>query len=417
MITINPFFVRYSVIARAFRSIVVTNITFFLLTSCAPESAWEEEPAVAPPKKVEAPLSVTVVPKGEMNKYRVEVAWSLPEGVQATHILREDAKGGTVQIAIDPNSLDQRVFDDNIDPGSTYAYSIDTSDGNPMRTSIEIPRDVLIDESGPISSQTLKGRLYLKRDITLFTNGESVELVAEEIHSEGVVIKAFPVGTTAARGQNGRSAGSIYIRAKKASGEIIVVADGETGGDGVDGINGLPGTFGTRGNPGTNSTNPAAFNGFLDGFHAMNFERLLEMRPIPDIHGLKFNDKPVYICSAAPTDGGNGENGRDGINGGDGGDGGDSINLLVQISEPSDLKVREESEPGKGGRPGTPGIGGTGGRAGVAGRLDPLGICPPAKDGLPGNRGKDGRVGRQGQPGKKGSSRIEIGKEVKGTMK
>ncbi|MBY0369697.1 hypothetical protein K2X33_03360, partial [bacterium] len=244
------------------------------------------------------------------------------------------------------------------------------------------------------------------------TNGEPLQLVAEEIHMGGCIIRAFPVGSISAPGQDGRSAGSIYLSAKRASGELIVVADGETGGDGFDGINGVPGTFGTRGKPGENSTNPAAFNGFLDGFHAANFERLLEMRPIPDIHGYKFNDKPVYICSAAPTDGGNGENGTNGTAGGDGGKGGDTAALVVQISDSSTFAVRVESEPGKGGRSGIPGKGAVGGRAGVAGRQDPLGICPPAKDGLPGAKGKDGKPGRQGESGRKLPYRIEIGQQV-----
>ncbi|MBY0371962.1 hypothetical protein K2X33_14850, partial [bacterium] len=143
-----------------------------LLLSCAPESAWDEDQPPAPVKSSATLLNVSVVPQTEMNHYLVKIVWNAPAGAKPTHIQRRSAKGDVTSFAIELKSGEQTVSDDKVEAGISYTYSLNESDVSHSSVSVDIPRDVLIEETGPISSLTIKGRLYVKRDVTLFTNGE-----------------------------------------------------------------------------------------------------------------------------------------------------------------------------------------------------------------------------------------------------
>ncbi len=78
----------------------------------------------------------------------------------------------------------------------------------------------------------ISGRLYFRAGSKLVTNGESVLLESDLIHSEGASIVTFESGSRAKQVINGQSGGLIFIRAKKVDGLLRVELRGQHGGHG-----------------------------------------------------------------------------------------------------------------------------------------------------------------------------------------
>lgn len=125
--------------------------------------------------------------------------------------------------------------------------------------------DYLID--GPVvldEDLTLEvNRLILTKDAVITTETHKLTIIAEEIVSDGAIIRNFAEGARASLEQNGRSGGGIEIKATIGRGHLQVEMRGESGGNGKNGriMSGLGGQLtglgclgtsgGTGGNAGT----------------------------------------------------------------------------------------------------------------------------------------------------------------------
>lgn len=223
-------------------------------------------PAVAPPSssgKVqtfksinESDIQVQVTGMEKVHSYSVMFSWAPTTG---TLRIQE----GSVLKGVVPGA--NGVFEQtNVKGGALLNYKIEhiTDDGRIASTfplTIEVPVDVEL--NGPIrldkNTQIEGTRIFIGRDLTLYTFDKNLKLSAKEIIAEGGVIANFPPSTKAFRETNGRPGGNIQITAKNAKGSVKFILNGEDGGDGKHGVVTFPGAHpgcaGTNGAHGGNS--------------------------------------------------------------------------------------------------------------------------------------------------------------------
>lgn len=255
---------------------------------------------------------------------------------------------------------------------------------------VEIPLDYVISKNMPLNKDlSLKvGRLYLEPNALLKTNGYLVSIEANKIFAgPKSKIVTFDTSDTWAQ-ESQKSGGAISIRAKQASGYLLIELQGAKGKNGRSGaelerIRGLS----------------AARNGFdgdpgeWDGDEDCTEDRYSGQQRCGIIN---------IRCSRHPTNGEDGENGANGLNGEAGAAGGDTGSLFVQIEDHQHFTLNISLKPGMGGIGGLGAPGKIGGKGGAAGTLDQQKVCKPAqkgKDGQPGKAGRDGETGSTGNLG------------------
>ena len=193
--------------------------------------------------------------------------------------------------------------------------------------------------------------------------------------SEGVVIQNFLLGEKAPNRKKGRSGGFIEIRAKKATGELSIILNGEDGGDG---IRPLPIT-------------EVAENG-LNGFSGRYFE--------------EFGMPQNLRCRGfkPPT---NGQDGKEGLKGENGFPGGNTGSFFIEVHDSKEFRLNYEIKPGLGGLGSLGGEGGYGGKGGILIIEDEK--CKRNWSKFPdGKRGPVGKSGKRGATGDVGEICIKL---------
>ncbi len=261
----------------------------------------------------------------------------------------------------------------------------------PKMVSSQVLRNKTISGTVHLNGLVRAKSLRLEKDSRIITDGKSLTLNVDSLISHGGVIETFAKDQTAPQGQEGRSAGSIKIRAINAEGVLHIHGRGENGGVGVSGG---PGEAGANGKDGR------------------NYE--LELRPefanfLSLDHAITANEKNYLKCGSQTEDGQRGAPGQTGLEGNPGGRGGDSPYLSIVIGNPSNFRVEPLLTPGHGGRGGSGGLGGAGGLGGKAGERDPLELCRAAVSGSPGPNGLPGNPGEKGQDGTERPVCLDLG--------
>jgi hypothetical protein len=143
-------------------------------------------------------------------------------------------------------SIDLKNCEDLVNEPGVHRY--EWLEGSvPQSLSVNIPEDKIIEGTAQLSQLSpedvedhdeikkqvkISGRLYFRAGSKLVTNGESVLLEANLIHSEGASIVTFESGSRARQITNGLPGGLIFIKAKKVEGLLRVELRGQHGGHG-----------------------------------------------------------------------------------------------------------------------------------------------------------------------------------------
>ena len=254
---------------------------------------------------------------------------------------------------------------------------------------LKIPKDLVVDRAMDFSQKEFSqlftenqnglvlkqfAKIYLTAQGSITLDGRSLQIEAQEIHSEDGLIRSFAPGAKAADGKTGRSGGVIEIKTAKATGHLRVEMRGENGGDGIPAAAPdakLKGAQGAAGEPGT--------------------------------PGGQIGDGGMFArasCAKKPTRGLPGDKGHQGNPGGNGQRGGASGHLSVEISKDEGFTLLATTEVGQGGVGASGGEGGEGGDGGPAGALPySRGLLMYECDQFPGPKGAKGDLGTTGQAG------------------
>lgn len=268
--------------------------------------------------------------------------------------------------------------------------------------SIQVPMDLEFQEDTVLSAEELTKRgwseeevggkkwihlknhhrIFFAHQATLTTLGRNVLIEAESVHFHSAVLRSFTEDQIAENSMDGRSGGTLTIKAKSATGEVSFEMRGENGGHGTpaktadDSLRGAQGVAG----------------------YAPSYQ--IEMIPCPPSSEICLGPTPLMICTSPTPQGGPGQMGLRGYPGGNGGKGGDSGRLSLQIEDLTKLAWSNHAIPGDGGERAVGGEGGQGGPGGAAwGRAVMTRNC---SQGAKGNSGPPGPPGADGTPGRPG---------------
>lgn len=386
-----------------------------LLCACGQDAAWIDEPQA--PKELSS-LTAAVKSDAIPNSHSVVLCWT---GSTPEFINRTDDKGVCRLYSITDGD---NFVDADVVPGATYTYSTKTrsNDAPEASTSIQIPKDSVWSPNSPpnLNSVHQYKRLFIQGSLCIQTNAQPFSLEVDELVCENATINSSTVESQAALGSVGLTAGSIQIKAKRASGNLKIIANGQNGGDGAPGTPGAAGKAGEPGVTGQLGLNPDYLHRGPenDPYRARSlsdaarnnwdYERLHKSIGSPIDHPL-VRERPYSFAPDKPgTRGADGDPGSPGTPGALGGDAGQ---ISVLVDEDSSLVVEIENNPGLGGRGGEGGPGGEGGAGGAAGTVERWkGRFAPA--GAPGSRGPQGRAGRDGESGRKHLAVVKIGSRI-----
>jgi len=353
------------------------------------------------------PLQLRVEALPEPHHYQVVLQWNLASArASGWTLTREDDSLSTRVVAKGGEEL-REWKDTTVKDGSRYRYLLWKSiDGEMELHSLAvagIPKDLVLDSPGTKERISGIARLFLTEKARLHsTKGLIIDV--DEIQSRNAVIET--VGGP-----------MMLIRAKKATGDLTLIARGA---DGISGAAGADGAPGRKGNKGRDADlgrilNPPGYvpNAFgvripvsTEAELAEVYRQVGEAHPgVHPLHGL------MWRCNLHLEHGENGGRGENGQPGAPGKDGGDTAPLFVSIAEPAQFRLIHQFEPGRPGPGGAGGKGGAGGLGGQSGYGHPYGVCPPKerKEGDPGVRGIDGTPGLPGRPGKVSPHCFRIG--------
>lgn len=326
----------------SFRSLVPYVLILGGSCGCAFKSGPEGPAAAAPLKTLERSgseglVSWEVVAAPEPHHYSVK--WKVHD-VSSSANLRLRRESGTGEFQELPVELDESgaVVDDAVKDAEIYRYElISVTDTAPApvslaRWTVGIPRDEVVSGVRTATSLPPKiGRLFLEPGSVLRTDGQSLALEFEEVHSNDGLIESWAPEATAAPGVAGRSGGNLILKIQRGSGRLHVLLRGERGGRGASGAMGVAGATGERGTAG-----------------------------IAHPWGLA-------SCLPQPGPGKPGGTGGAGGRGGRGQPGGGSGHVEVQVAESSAIDIQPELVGGLGGLGGEGGPGGPGGSGGAGG--------------------------------------------------
>lgn len=347
----------------------------------------------------------------EPEKYAIQFSWPYLEDGKMLRI-----RLGSVLAEV---LATQTFFTHILTHNQTITFSFDVLDQNrkPERTftkTVIIPTDFVSNSTNSSIKQNTKievNRFYLNDDLPLTTNGNTVDIIANELHAERGFIQTLPekikflnkeknieeeIYPTAPQKNNGRSGGNISISVKKLFGRLKVYMRGENGGQGPKGDP-------TEGQISGNGT-PAG-----DG-------RTLCIPDPSDScsrHPERCFINPTFMprdcyCDKYGVRGGQGLQGSKGKPGKIGMTGGDSGNIKISIHEYVPLEGFDPTLPSAGGEVvqvfQAAGSGGKGGPGGDGQRGSPggPGRDPKKRDDCRGDTGPEGTVGDQGDDGIQG---------------
>ncbi len=215
-------------------------------------------------------------------------------------------------------------------------------------------------------------RLILGRKAQFITQGLNVRIEVKELIADDATIRTFKSDQVTAQGFNGHSGGHLELFAKRATGKLNIIMQGEKGGMGAEG---------------------AAANETLRGAKGANGEPAIFNR----------SGYTSYLVARA-TNGAQGAPGLQGFSGGDGLRGGDSGTAFIEIASTEDFNIEIQKNPGSGGKGGIGGPGGAGGFGGEPGLEAGLDFSSaqvhnytvPGPQGIQGPQGPAGKIGTWG---------------------
>ena len=341
-------------------------------------------------------LKAEILAGEEANSYQIR--FSFPKSRSGTWFLRKVAKAEARAFVLPISSaqLASGFLDADVRAGGKYAYALadglgsDSKETTPLE--IEVPKDLKISEfkdSGPNSAKSeITGyrRLFLERSNSLSTLGRQFSIDVEEIHSNGGEIQTFPENKTGDLGQNGRTGGTLAVRAKRVVGTLRIILRGERGGQGLKGPLGPKGATGAQG-------------------RETHEREVMTYFCYPQLKYWLDREGQAHL-NRHPGRGGRGETGGRGFQGYEGKLGGNAGDLELQISESDPSQIQILIQPGAGGLGGEGGDGGPGGDPGPGGAVPGNRSCMeccPSVPGDPGNSGPQGPKGPEGQKGSKGT--------------
>ncbi len=329
-------------------------------------------------------IETQIISDSSPNSYKLNLFWNTTEA----QILERQPEG---EEALAQTAINQQEYlDAEVKPGHSYTYRLKKLVDNEWQTlaesKIKIPLDYVFDKpvEVPTGTGALKigpyARLYFSSEAVLYNYDRDIIIIADELISDGAIIRNFVEGQKAAVGNGGRSGGQIKIFAKSARGQLKVFLSGENGGDGYPGAD-----IGEEGRGAT-------------GARGADAVYRKEQR----------NEFTYDICEVEPTNGGQGGQGAAGPQGSGGYLGGNSGALYVEIQDSTDFiltPIRYVGEGGYGGRGGYGGPGGLGGEPGIdkfanfnyAVLIKCQHIPQIGPQGLQGNQGPQGPRGGEGQ--------------------
>lgn len=364
-------------------------------------------------------------------KYAVQFSWPT---LQDNKVLR--VRLGSVLSEV----LPKQTYFTHILPHAqtvTFAFDILDSSRKPERSftkTVVIPRDFVAKSENSIISASLRieaNRVYLSDEFPITLNGNTLDIVTNELHAEKGFIQGFPekitvsekdgdrtiekqVEPTAAPLNKGKMGGNLSISSKKLFGRLKIFMRGQKGGEGPKG----PVTSG-RGQIGT----PAGVGKQMcvndDGPDCSKPYMCFQ----PNLPEIMRGPASCY-CEQTGSKGGTGSKGAQGTRGEKGMRGGDSGNVRISIQEYVPLEGFDPTLPQDGGNvvvvnliPGNGGDGGPGGD-GQQGGLGGPGASKPTLDndckgpsGDEGSRGDPGPTGPIGDNGEVGMKCIYVGSE------
>lgn len=170
-----------------------------------------------------------VVPGEELNSYELVVSW----------------KQQGVLVEIGDNSLKTSTSSSLVSPirrplvaGAKVTILVKAIVRNTVvfegQVNREVPEDFEVGKSMVLSNVYRKkaNRIFFGKDVNIAILQHSLYLEANEIIFDNNTIQAFSKGSKASLERKGRSAGSVFIKAKILKGNLTVITDGEDGGDG-----------------------------------------------------------------------------------------------------------------------------------------------------------------------------------------
>ena len=367
-------------------------IMLFSLCSCMkikPKNEGSKESPNATAAVAPGKVDVSYL-AGAANQYQVKLEFhSAPNSIFVTKSIAGIKNSEPAQLN------DQVWVDDKVKPGDEIHYEFGNYNQGHYESwgqaEAKVPKDLVIDHAMDLSQKEFASlfsknqeillmnqfaRIYWSTEGSITLEGQSLQIQAQEIHSENGLIRTFAPEAKASIGKAGRSGGVIEIKTLRAEGHLRIEMRGEGGGDGLPSkapdlaLKGMPGQ---PGEPGT--------------------------------RGSTYGEGMVVSvsCAKQPTRGLAGEQGHKGYQGNNGLRGGSSGRLLVQVADDTGFSLLATSEVGQGGAGSAGGEGGEGGDGGPAGALPySRGLEMFVCDQFGGPKGPKGDIGFPGQRGPEG---------------
>lgn len=320
-------------------------------------------------------LGVRVV-GGEPFRYQTEISWPphythVSVLINGVEWFKEETPKGTSFFASLTHNTDYNIELIARDSATT------SEEKSMAQWQIKTPMDLVLNPT-VLAESLARGqrefqsdRLFLSKPANqsnfLVSNGFDLIFNTNELIADEAIFATFPKGQKAGVNQAGRDGGTIFIKATRARGHLLVEMRGEHGGDGRRGdayVDRAP-----QGAPGIDGQGRCQGGGR---------------------HGI-----PECWCSRKPGNGGPGQAGEIGHKGYDGRRGGTSGKFRLEIAETSpDLLVDVIVEKGIAGAPGEGGDGQLGGLGGPPGQP----VAPDCRfsNPLPGPEGAQGPKGESG---------------------
>ncbi len=364
---------------RCFEICFLITLSVSFLTSC------QNTPPLGMNKRNQVLFKSAPITMPEPNHYQVSLRWAPAvlkdtRAEEKTWMIYRGLESQPPSPYLTLKEGQTEAVDPTVTAGKTYTYVLGFLEGSDLikkeTTTFTVPKDLVITETVRANSLTEYKRIFLKEKGIIETQGERLELSADELHSYGGVIQTYGEENLAPLGLDGRTPEILVLQVKRAFGNLTIKAIGQNGGKGVTGEKGSKGATGRDG--GTARSQRRLFGGGRDGIGG---------------------EQTVCVTEADEAYGKRGGQGNQGGLGGKGGNGGNSPKVYIRIDESSELEIKIDKIAGKKGEGGNGGPGGDGGDGGKPGTGDIAGACPAPKQGEVGPIGPEGPTGPLGLDG------------------
>lgn len=216
--------------------LILCLATLSTLQACG--KARTTPPGVKQPLKTAFGFRATTIAMPAPNQYEVQLNWNRVPGADTCFVHREVWKG-LLRMAPNQKRDGTATFfsDQDVQAGQRYVYLLECRGKSGFRArervEVTVPKD--FDAKGILHNPKITGvkRLFLHERTRLITDGKDLHIDVDEIISNYGNIESFPKGQI--NRAAGRSGGTIIIRARRASGRLVIWGRGEDGSPGYPG--------------------------------------------------------------------------------------------------------------------------------------------------------------------------------------